>query len=84
MAEAEKRLKVIERLCAVLPDNPATYQVWKRIVTTHAVKGVQAHDAKIVAWMITQAIKVIITLNRRDFIRYPEIEALTPENLLQS
>jgi hypothetical protein len=44
--------------------------------------GVQVHDARIVAWMITQSTARIITLNTSDFARYPEIIALAPETLL--
>jgi hypothetical protein len=44
--------------------------------------GVQVHDARIVAWMMTQAIAHLVSLNTSDFLRYVEIAALTPEELI--
>jgi hypothetical protein len=35
----------IERLLALLPDSPAVYRGWKRLVIKHGVLGVKVHDA---------------------------------------
>jgi predicted nucleic acid-binding protein len=79
--QTEQRLRVIERACAVVSDHPNLYSTWRNLVTSHAVMGVQVHDARIVAWMMTQDVTHIITLNVSDFHRYPGINALTPDSL---
>src|SRR3954468_1589931 len=76
--EVDQRLRVIERACAVVADSANLYSFWRRLIISHGVTGVQVHDARIVAWMLSQAITHIITLNTSDFVRYTEIVALTP------
>ncbi len=78
IADTEHRLRIIERLCDVIPDSPNLYTVWRQLVVTHAVKGAQVHDARLVAWMKTQAVAQIITFNTADFARYPGIVAKDP------
>jgi predicted nucleic acid-binding protein len=80
ISATEHYLQVIERICDVIPDSPSLYSVWKQLVVTHAVKGVQVHDARLVAWMKTQAVSQIITFNVADFGRYPGIAAKSPED----
>lgn len=41
LAEVEK----IESLLTLLPDTPAVYAEWKRLIVAHAVSGVKVHDA---------------------------------------
>jgi hypothetical protein len=48
------------------------------LVVLHAVTGVQVHDARLVAWMKTQAISHLITFNVTDFARYGGIVAESP------
>jgi predicted nucleic acid-binding protein len=79
--QAEQRLRVLERICLVLPDNPGLYVIWRSLLMTNRVAGVQVHDARIVAWMISHGIKYLITLNVSDFIRYQRVIALTPSQL---
>src|ERR1035438_4639422 len=45
LGEVEK----IEGLLTLLPDSPAVYAEWKRLVVMHAVLGAKVHDAKLVA-----------------------------------
>jgi predicted nucleic acid-binding protein len=80
--ETERRLRILERLFQVLPDSPATYALWKQLVVGHGVKGVQVHDARLVAWMQAHGVSHLLTLNAADFARYPTITALTPQQLL--
>ena len=47
LGEVEK----IEAVLTLLPDSPATYEEWKRLVSTHAVSGAKVHDARLVALM---------------------------------
>ena len=81
IADADRRLRIIERLFRVLPDNPATYQAWRALVVAHALKGVQVHDARLVALMQVNGIAHILTLNGGDFARYTGIVPIAPTSL---
>jgi predicted nucleic acid-binding protein len=78
VAETQHHLNVVERVCDVIPDSLSLYPVWKDLVVLNAVTGVQVHDARLVAWMKTQAISHIITFNVTDFARYGGIVAKSP------
>jgi len=67
----------IERVFALLPDHPAIYEHWKRLVTTHGVIGNQVYDARLVAAMTVHAVGRILTFNAGDFARYG-IEVIHP------
>ncbi|HIK17293.1 MAG TPA: type II toxin-antitoxin system VapC family toxin [Leptolyngbyaceae cyanobacterium M33_DOE_097] len=69
-AKAERSLCLIERLFPVLPDSPATYLKWRRLVISFSVSGVQVHDARLVAAMKVNNIDCILTFNEADFTRY--------------
>jgi predicted nucleic acid-binding protein len=77
-----RRLRVIERLSTVLAESPASFEEWKRLLTTHHVIGVKVHDARLVSVMISANVTTVLTLNVRDFHRYPEITAVTPNEIL--
>ena len=80
-ADTERRLRFIERICSIIPDSPNLYPVWRQLVVAHEVKGVRVHDARLVAWMKTQAVAHILTFNVGDFSRYPGIFAMTPMDI---
>src|SRR6266705_4736566 len=46
-AEAQVELARLEALYIVLPDTPAIYQEWRQLVVTHAITGVNVHDARL-------------------------------------
>lgn len=75
LAEVEK----IESLLMLLPDTPAVYAEWKRIVVDHSVSGVQVHDARLVATMKTHGVAGLLTFDVGDFSRYTGIEATHPK-----
>jgi predicted nucleic acid-binding protein len=81
--ETDRRVRIVERICSVLAESVDTYGVWRSLVKVHAVKGVQVHDARLVAWMTTQGISHIVTLNQGDFARYPGIVAVSPAELVR-
>src|SRR6266436_1296589 len=82
VSEADRRLRIVERLFQVLPDHLAAYTLWRRLVVTHAVQGVQVHDARLVAYMQAHGIAHILTLNGGDFARYPGLTSIAPTDLL--
>lgn len=59
-----------------------SYRIWRRLVVTHAVQGVQVHDARIAALMLANGISHILTYNGRDFTRFPGISALSPADVV--
>lgn len=76
--ETYRHLRVIQRLCSVLPDTAKTYPTWRELVRKHAVRGVQAHDARLVAWMASHRITMIVTLNPSDFGRFSGVVTVNP------
>ena len=82
--ETRRRLRTIERTTTVLPDSAETYGRWKDLVVAHGIRGVQVHDAMIVATMTVYQITSLLTLNPADFARYANITVLTPEQVLAS
>jgi predicted nucleic acid-binding protein len=73
-------LRLVERLFPLLRDSGTQYREWRRLVVQYGVSGVQVHDARLVAVMLTQGITHILTFNDTDFARYaPEgISAVDP------
>jgi predicted nucleic acid-binding protein len=84
VSKTRARLAAIERTCRVLPDSPATFTEWKRLVVAHSVMGVAVHDARIAAQMTVWGVQTILTLNPADFRRFPGIVVLTPAEFLKS
>lgn len=81
---AERKLRLLERVFALLPDAPAVCQEWRRLVVAHGVVGVQVHDARLVAAMKTNGVTNILTLNAVDFRRYDGIHAIGPDAVIKS
>ena len=77
VAEIEK----IERALTLLPDVPAIYSEWKRLVVQHGVLGVKVHDARLVAAMNVHAVRRLLTFDVGDFTRYG-VEVLQPSSVL--
>src|SRR5216684_8993377 len=71
----------IEAVLTLLPDSPAVYEEWKRLVATYAVIGAKVHDARLVAIMNVHGVRRILTFNTGDFARFG-IEALHPSAVL--
>jgi predicted nucleic acid-binding protein len=80
--EALQEVASIESLLTLLPDIPAIYPVWKRLVQDHRVQGVKVYDARLVAVMSVYLIDTILTFNVADFKRYGNISAIPPASML--
>jgi len=68
--EADRLLRLIERLFPLLTDAPTICSEWRRLVVNFGVSGVQVHDARLVAAMKVNEMTHILTFNTKDFIRY--------------
>jgi len=74
-ADADRLLRLVERLFSVLPDSPAVYPQWRQLVVLYDVSGVQVHDARLVAAMMVHSVTHILTFNVTDFVRYVQCDA---------
>jgi predicted nucleic acid-binding protein len=77
-AETDARAKLIEAKFLFLPDNGRIHDQWRRLVVEQSVSGVQVHDARLVATMLEHGVFQLLTLNSRDFGRYPRVSAIHP------
>jgi predicted nucleic acid-binding protein len=82
LADTEKKLRVVERIVGLLPETPSGYSIWKKLVVQHGVKGVQVHDARVVALLTAHGLTHLLTLNPADFLRYQGITVLTPGGIM--
>jgi predicted nucleic acid-binding protein len=74
--EANKALRLVERLFLILPEQPALYAEWRKPVVQFGVAGVQVHDARLVAAMLVHNITHILTANTDDFTCYASIRVV--------
>ena len=75
-SKTDTLLQHVERLFPLLSDSPDVYSEWRQLVVNYGVSGVQVHDARLVATMISHGITHILTFNTKHFIRY------TPEGIV--
>ena len=78
VSQAEEELTQLEALFDLLPDTEAIFEVWRHLVVSLRVSGVQVHDARLAAMMRVHDIRRILTFNVQDFTRYPDIVAVHP------
>src|SRR5256884_2399024 len=81
VAATEMRLRLLERHFPVLPDSPAIYEKWKTLVLAHNVRGVNVHDARLVAAMMIHGVTHMLTSNVKDFRRYSDIHVVEPNQI---
>lgn len=77
-AEAEVTLANVRAQFNVLDDTPDILPAWLPLVTTHAVLGKKAHDARFVAAMQVHGVSHLLTFNAADFQRFSGITVVTP------
>ena len=80
--ECQRQVARLKRLFHFLPDRPGLFDEWENLVGTYACSGKVAHDARLVAAMQTHGIKHLMTLNVRDFARYPGITVIDPTTVM--
>lgn len=66
----------------LLRDERGVFRRWLPLVTTHDVKGKNAHDARLVAAMQRHGVTNLLTFNGADFARFPAISVLSPTDVL--
>jgi len=78
--EAEVKVAELLRQFPMLPETPAVFPEWLRLVSRHGVLGKQVHDARLAAMMNTHGVPHLLTFNVGDFQPYGII-ALSPEQV---
>ena len=76
--EAAAELDRLKTIFELLPDIPAIYPEWERLVRAHQVRGKEAHDARIAAAMIAHGVTHILTFNGGDFKRFAGVRTVDP------
>jgi predicted nucleic acid-binding protein len=64
----------------LLPETPAVFDEWLRLVTTHRVIGKQVHDTRLVAILNTYQVARLLTFNTSDFNAFGAI-AISPDDI---
>jgi predicted nucleic acid-binding protein len=82
LAKTERKARVIERFCRLVPDSLATHLEWRRLITAHSVIGVEVHDARLVAAMLVHGIPNLLTFNLDDFKRFKQISVVSPAEVI--
>jgi len=67
---AERLVRRLRLLFPLLPDTPAIFDEWLRLVVAANVSGRQVHDTRLVAVMLTHGVTHLLTFNVKDFLRF--------------
>ena len=76
--EASEQIRSIERRVSLLPESERVYEIWKRLLLVHGVRGVQVHDAHLAAVLAVHDVTHLLTLNGKDFKRFPSLISVHP------
>ncbi|MBW4553363.1 MAG: PIN domain-containing protein [Aphanocapsa sp. GSE-SYN-MK-11-07L] len=79
--EASLEVQQLKSLSILMPDTAAIYVEWEQLVSRYQIRGVNVHDARLVAAMQVHGLTHILTFNARDFTRYAEITVVEPTSL---
>ena len=79
--EAEEEVTKFKTLFPIKFDSPAIHQQWLDLVSNYQVKGVNVHDARLVAVALVHGLTHILTFNDKDFRRYQEITVIRPDQI---
>lgn len=63
ITEAQAEINRLKTLFPLLLDTSAIYEEWERLVAVYAVRGVNVHDARLVAAMLVHGLTHILTFN---------------------
>jgi predicted nucleic acid-binding protein len=76
--DADAQLSKLIAAIEVLYDSAVVIAELRRLVVTHAVIGKSVHDTRLVASMLSNAVRDILTFNGQDFARFSAINVLDP------
>lgn len=75
--EALKELASVSASLRILTESQETPSILLDLLRKYQVAGKQVHDANIVATMISHNVQRLATYNKKDFVRFKEVELLT-------
>lgn len=81
--ETEANVQSIERTMTLLPEDERAYRVWRRLLVSFDVRGVQVHDAHLAATLEIHGVAHLLTFNGADFKRFPSLIPVHPEEVQQ-
>lgn len=81
VTETQAEVNQLKMLFPLLLDTEAIYPEWERLVIAYSIRGINVHDARLVAAMLVHGLTHILTFNINDFARYSEITAVNPSTL---
>ena len=82
---AEREIGKFEGMMKLAGDSVLVYERWRQLVRDYRVKGVQVHDARLIAAMLVHGIPNLLTLNVADFARYAGvIKAVHPRSFIKA
>lgn len=77
---AEAKVTELLRQFPLLPETPAVFPEWLRLVSRHGILGRQVHDARLVALLNIHGVPHLLTFNVDDFRPYGTL-AVSPEQV---
>jgi predicted nucleic acid-binding protein len=81
--ETDRIARVIERDFELLPESRDVHDRWRQLRISLEVRGVQVHDARIAASMYVHRVTQLLTVNVRDFQRFPLLRAVHPSEIVE-
>ncbi|NLE39581.1 MAG: PIN domain-containing protein [Pirellulaceae bacterium] len=78
--EAEAKVAELLRQFPLLPEGPAVFPEWLRLVSRHGIIGKQVHDARLIAQLNVHGVSHLLTFNVGDFQPYGT-QAVSPEQV---
>jgi predicted nucleic acid-binding protein len=82
--ETDRIARVIERDFELLPDSRDVHDRWRHLLLAHEVRGVQVHDTRLAASMYVHGVMQLLTINVRDFQRFPLLRVVHPSEMVPS
>jgi predicted nucleic acid-binding protein len=77
-----REIDIVLQATQLFPDAPDLCARWLDLVTRHDCKGKPAHDARIVAAMLSHGIVELLTFNPEDFQRFEGLTILGPADVI--
>jgi predicted nucleic acid-binding protein len=79
--QARIEARKLEAIFPILPESPAIYPAWRRLIDNYGGLGRQVFDTRLVAVMLAHGITHVLTLNPTDFKRFPMITVVEPKDV---
>lgn len=79
--QANAEIVAIRKVFPLFNDSSQILPEWQKLVTQYGVSGRDSHDARYVAAMNVHGITHIVTVNKKDFVRFSHITVLLPSEV---